>query len=278
MNPEDRKIKDTSKNHHRDQNNLSLQSNFDIYSFFKRDSDFVFLCKKTEKISSALYLLTNLMPDSEPIKWNLRNLSLKLLSYVVSLKNGLGNDKEQYGEKIRSCNLEITSLLEVAMYGNLLSGMNVSIVKRELFALLSHIEKPRPFKKNHTPFIEDTFFNISSEESSPLGDKTQIRTDVSSSRTNFPQSIKDNFSHLSGVGKIPAHLKEFGPIAVKKNQRKSIIIGLIKRKKQIMIKDVAGALGNWSEKTIQRELSALVQEGVLKRVGERRWSKYSLAK
>ena len=44
-----------------------------------------------------------------------------------------------------------------------------------------------------------------------------------------------------------------------------------------MIKDVSPLIGGFSEKTIQRELAAMVQAGILRKVGEKRWSRYSLA-
>jgi hypothetical protein len=44
-----------------------------------------------------------------------------------------------------------------------------------------------------------------------------------------------------------------------------------------MIKDVSPLVTGCSEKTIQRELSAMVRSGILKKVGEKRWSRYSLA-
>ncbi len=74
-----------------------------------------------------------------------------------------------------------------------------------------------------------------------------------------------------------AVLKEFGAVSVKKNSRQSIIIGLLKRKKEVMIKDVSPLISGCSEKTIQRELSDMVLAGVLKRIGEKRWTRYTLA-
>jgi predicted HTH transcriptional regulator len=71
--------------------------------------------------------------------------------------------------------------------------------------------------------------------------------------------------------------KEFGAVSVKKNSRQGIIIAILKRKKDIMIKDVSSLIPGCSEKTIQRELLAMVQAGVLKKIGEKRWSHYVLA-
>ena len=67
-------------------------------------------------------------------------------------------------------------------------------------------------------------------------------------------------------------------MAVKKNSRQSTIINLLKRKKEIMIKDVSPLIDGCSEKTIQRELMSMVHSGTLKKVGEKRWSRYSLAR
>ncbi len=44
----------------------------------------------------------------------------------------------------------------------------------------------------------------------------------------------------------------------------------------VSIKDIAVHVEGCSEKTIQRELNAMVDEGVVRRVGEKRWSKYVL--
>ncbi len=44
------------------------------------------------------------------------------------------------------------------------------------------------------------------------------------------------------------------------------------------IKDIAEVITDVSEKTIQRELNSLIEKGQVIRQGERRWSKYSIAK
>lgn len=60
--------------------------------------------------------------------------------------------------------------------------------------------------------------------------------------------------------------------------RKSSILSFIKQNKEAQIKDILTYIGNCSEKTIQRELNELIKDGVLKKEGDRRWSKYSLLK
>lgn len=59
--------------------------------------------------------------------------------------------------------------------------------------------------------------------------------------------------------------------------RRATILGLVQKKDRITVKDAANLIKDCSEKTIQRELLALVKQGVLKKEGERRWSTYSMA-
>ena len=61
------------------------------------------------------------------------------------------------------------------------------------------------------------------------------------------------------------------------SKRKQAIIKFIKDKKQVMVKDISFFIKDYSEKTIQRDLISLVKAGVLKKEGERRWSRYMIA-
>jgi predicted HTH transcriptional regulator len=62
-----------------------------------------------------------------------------------------------------------------------------------------------------------------------------------------------------------------------KNDRQDTIKSMLKGGIKLTIKDFAKNIKDCSEKTIQRELVEMVAKGVLKKEGERRWSKYFLA-
>ncbi len=61
----------------------------------------------------------------------------------------------------------------------------------------------------------------------------------------------------------------------RQKDRRSKILALFKSKDKLSIRDVVGQVNGCSEKTIQRELLALVRDGLLHKEGERRWSIYS---
>ena len=58
--------------------------------------------------------------------------------------------------------------------------------------------------------------------------------------------------------------------------RKESVIKFLRRRGESVIKDITKALPEIGEKTIQRDLRELVEEGKIKRFGQRRWSRYSL--
>ena len=64
---------------------------------------------------------------------------------------------------------------------------------------------------------------------------------------------------------------------MQKNERQQIILGIVRELGETSIKDISDNIKDCSEKTIQRELNTLIYGGVLKKIGERRWSKYVLA-
>lgn len=194
---------------------------------------------KGQKLASAIYFVTSFFDDKEPLKWRLRNLGLDLATLGIRDKNSISK--------------EIITLLIVAKNTNLISDVNYGIFSTELSKFNESLESP--LNKMFFEELKSAERTLSPVESPlPIKDKT-----VESKREERPV------------------LRSFGVVSVKKNNRQSVIIGLLKRKKEIMIKDLSPLIQDCSEKTIQRELLGMVASGILRKAGEKRWSRYSLA-
>jgi predicted HTH transcriptional regulator len=63
---------------------------------------------------------------------------------------------------------------------------------------------------------------------------------------------------------------------MKKQSRRDQILALFVKGVDVSIKDIASRIKGCSEKTIQRELNGLLYEGLIERIGEKRWSRYIL--
>ncbi len=198
--------------------------------------------QRTQRLVTAIYFITGFFSDQEPIKWKLRSISSDLISS---------------GTRDRIATVrDIVSLFSIAKNAGIVSNTNYEILFNELSKLENEIEK-------------------SFSALMPAMNKSLIEP-------KSTDKIRDNISEPLLEEKTSERierpiLKEFGAVSVKKNKRQSIIIGILKRKKEIMIKDITPLINGCSEKTIQRELGEMVSSGVLRKIGEKRWSRYTLA-
>ncbi len=206
--------------------------------------------KKTEKLISALYLLTSFFSDLEPMKWRLRELGSKLLSVKES----------------RSLVQEIMSLLTVSKNAGLISDMNHEIIHREFGNLLPKTES-----------LGEMLKKIETYEEPQVIKEVPNKPEEKSVTNYLPRPSELHVFKDRPVREVvkSESLKD-GAVALKKNGRQSAILNLLKKKPEIMIKDITPHIEGVSEKTIQRELLSLVKDGILKKEGEKRWSRYSL--
>lgn len=276
MDNKEHKVKDENLVPQDSLNGALTKPNFEVSDFFKKDKNFIVFHKKIEKLVSAVYLVTNFLDDKESLKWKTRDLASRLLESGILSRSQSFYQKDNSGDKIREMVLEITSHLEVAMFANMISPMNFSILKREFYLILELLrDLENKSRQNNSSFPKDFFVENGTVDSEEGGELIS-RTNQNNSLKDMVQTKREDRSFANQTSRKSLPLKEFGSVSVKKNQRKSIIINLLKRKKEVMIKDIVGLIENCSEKTIQRELLSLVEEGVIKKSGERRWTKYSL--
>jgi hypothetical protein len=247
--------------------------------------------KKLEKLASAVYLLTSFFADAEPLKWKLRALSADLVSAGQYLKDNHASENTRAKVEIRDMVEEVLSQLEVAKNATLISPTNHTLIAAEFHNLLNILGLPKGFMSSGDgAILSSNFFapelgtRVERVEEREETRAEYIKDKKTSDLLDFPagrdfRASRQNYSKRQSASETDGEarsLKDFSPVSVKKNSRRSIIINLLKRKKEIMIKDVSPLISGCSEKTIQRELLSMVDAGILKKVGEKRWSRYSL--
>ncbi len=226
---------------------------------FNNGDYLVFSFKKTEKIVSAIYLITSLIKDSEPLKWELRELSTSLLSIMTTLNSSEPVDKNIIFQNYFSTSIQVIEFLKIGNKSSYISDMNYSILNKEIELLLDFLKEQSKVASHTAGYIlSDSFFE----------------TD----HLNIGQNVLSRNIHIQqrpSVVKIEKDTQQL--IKDKKNSRRDNILDLLKKSSDLTIKDFTKVILDCSEKTIQRELLNLVDKGLVKKKGERRWSTYSLA-
>ncbi len=234
-----KKVKDDVTVTKRDENNFRL-----FFSSFFKNEHHTFVVQKTEKLASAVYLVTGFISADDPLKSRLRTCVLDLVSAVTDHEAARNL---HYHEGFGSRCLEIASIVTLAQRAGFISSMNARILCDEYAGLAV-------FVKNH----RDKVFGVRA------GDVVGVDEYPSAA----VEAVKDT-SEDKGHFKKTMHKRHLN--------RKDIILSLLENKQHITINDALQAVEGCSEKTIQRELISMVEAGLLMKEGERRWSTYRRA-
>lgn len=200
------------------------------------------LVQRVEKVVTAMYLVTSLMVDQEPLKWQIRDLSLEALNLShKGMINRLANSIE-----------DLISLVSLSGRSALVSQMNVELLDRGLRGLLDFIKNQEMF--------DDEFLGLNEPKRPILPVKDKKDT------------YKRQDNNVLYKGQTSVRKEGSG----RKHKRRELIIEALKKKSNSSIKDIARLVKGCSEKTIQRELNSLISDGLISKKGERRWSVYLL--
>lgn len=231
-------------------------------NIFEKDIRRVFIYKKAERLAKALHLVAPAFSESVSLMNRIDTIAIGLIDAAVLPP---GSARTALSREL----LALSSVLSVARTGGMLSVMNVEIITREAHILLQEVagyEEPRLFL-DEAPTL------------SSIAKSAQKKEVLQSSHAPTPKQV---VQHLSKERTTPApakrHIKDTqnAPTGAVKDRREAVM-SVIRSKGSVSIKDISTMIRGVSEKTIQRELSALIESGSVLKQGERRWSVYSIA-
>lgn len=117
------------------------------------------IAKKSERLVSALYLVTDLMSDNEPIKHGLRKNAVALLSSMNALSQLDVKDRViEFKMSLRAVT-EIISLLHVSVTTGIVSEMNGQLLMDGFRTLQLVLEKKQPIFTKEMLHVEDADFD-----------------------------------------------------------------------------------------------------------------------
>lgn len=258
---------------------------------------------KTKNIVSATILIMSVNEDirnTNMVRERTIETALDLLDTAQKIRTLTPVYKSQFLIEAKN---QIDTLLDYLHIGysvGAVSRMNVDILAKELHTLFDVINSATNITvmQNDGAHIEipDSFFNdllTEPQENKTVENKpTENKAINAQSTTN---SIKDNQkghnianmsdrkitptkTHLPNIQKPKTYISNTD----KRQNRKELILNFITERRidgqtdGVMIKDILTKIKDISEKTLQRELSALVAKGVLKKIGDKRWSRYMI--
>lgn len=228
------------------------------------NTDFNQIYKHSQRIAAAIFAVSSVIDNNEELKTKLKSVSIEVVSMSINLKDKDSLDIKKVLNEIEKKTLLLMSLLDIASLSGLISKMNGEVLNEEFKGFISGLQK---FENNFDHERKNSVENILKNEIVDTG------IGVQGNILN-----RNNPVHSQNVllqGNIKNQLKSQSE-TTRKGSRKAAILDFIKDNSNSSIKDIAPNIVGCSEKTIQRELIDLINEGKIKKVGERRWSRYSL--
>jgi len=252
----------------------------DVKSFSDRHV-YEFANKKTEKLVTALYMVTDCMDTDDALKSKLRELGVTLLSDMYKISTLSPMDKHVRISSSLAHVDEILSFVEIAYTIGFISEMNASILKKEFLILESELENHQKKDKHFTFTLDEEMFSLPVEEENNnlLKERIDSQNSIKDNPSNSIKRTSSNIMSFTNPKTVSLHLGHSSNSnghtfsSSEKKDRTDKILALAKDK-EVSIKDISNSFTNCSEKTIQRELNALVLKGQIKKTGSKRWSRY----
>ncbi len=222
----------------------------DIFSnVFQRDIRRVYIYRKSERIAKSALLVLPAFKDNKALKASVERVSVELIEAST-------RPLAELRERLLPALLSYSSALEIAKTGKILSEMNANLIQREVNAFLHEVSG-----------LEDSRILLPDDVSFSTLSKYVSKTDAVS--VKIPIRHKDSNRQNIDNG-------HNGGMNGKRNGRRDVVLNILKDNGPSFIKDISTHIRDVSEKTIQRELQALVSLNLVKKRGERRWTVYEL--
>ncbi|MBI3631191.1 MAG: hypothetical protein HY221_02540 [Candidatus Sungbacteria bacterium] len=200
-------------------------------------------------LTKALYRVSERFPEREPLRRRIREYADEILAGVVEW-----NLDAQAGELAGKIDT-LRDYLLIAAHMQWVSSINIEVLARGYTMLCDDIQKERLWEPKRRR----------QETEAILGD-----LDIPEKNESTPVK-KEDFSHEFDNAKITIEIPRYEP-----NERQRTILQHLTLAKQAKVSDFFSLLGPISSKTIQRDLTELVNKNVLRKEGQKRWTVYSL--
>lgn len=260
------------------------------------------MCEHAQKITEALYRITDVFPDREPLKWYLRKEGLLIFRIFLKIEDSTIYERIKYIDKTERIIPHMISALELSSLGTFISRTNFEVLSREYNILLDFIKDkrdelvPDPIKQLSVRPIADRIKD--DNEKNNVGKESEYslpgalyeeknKKDIflegkekNNTRQHFYSSVNkidQNFDKSEGIEQEPATSEEKNHFSSGFLDRRGKILSIIRERGEVSVSDVALRFGGISEKTIQRDLVSLTDSGMIRKYGDKRWRRYVLS-
>lgn len=211
------------------------------------------LYRRAERIVAALFLATNHIAPEEALRVAIRSAGVQMLQDALALRHEIRAAQSQHASAFRASARYLVSLLRMLSISGFLSVQNANILIEALDELGNYLRAAQQSTgSENVSFSKQDFLDATVSSIKDIKDISKIKD---------KSGLKDS---LGSSGKKTLDV------------RQQNILEVLRGGRELGIAEIASNLPEYSSKTIQRDLVELIAGGRVRRIGLKRWSKYSL--
>lgn len=212
------------------------------------------LFRRAERIAAGIFLATNHLDQEDRLRISVRDAALELLHETAELRDEIRNQQSARVVDFKATARYIVSLLRLLAVSGSLSMQNASVLVEAL---------------------DELGVFLSSAQVSPLADTVSLRREDlldASTKAPFVKDMKKDTPIVKDRPNMSDNRNSKGS-----DVRKQNVLDVLRSGGAMGIADISAHLPEYSTKMIQRDLAELIAAGMVSRVGDKRWSRYSIA-
>ncbi len=220
--------------------------------------------RRAERLVAGIFLLTNHIDAREKLRQEVRSNAVGLLDLILALRNDMRSPASvPFGEFQARVRLLISQIRMLVFAGSV-SSQNAEVVSGALDELGNFIHlSQRTNLSESVRLSREDFLNVRELSKGHIKDIKDTRA------VKDKDTVKDTQKALEPAVSVGTSIM---------TSRASSILEILRAGGEMSIRDIATNLPEYGGKTLQRELGALIEKGLVRRNGRKRWSRYSIAK
>ncbi len=238
------------------------------------------IADRLNRVISAIYWFTGHLDSHEPLRWNIRSHAITMQEASLSYMNTSPVTDRDNLKVIKDKANRLVSLIRLLVITNFLDLEQEKLIRDEIMSLINDLEKSTRVETQLGTYDLEKIMR-------ELPSYTHLVEPSDNSRNELTGRLKGadankglgvGFSTFNSRNEMDRRGLGGDSHSSAGDERQAKIASFIGKNGPSNVRDVAGVIKGCSDKTLQRILVQMVELGVLKREGERRWSRYSMAK
>lgn len=213
------------------------------------------------RINEALYRVTDLLPDQEPVKWMTRKKAMEALTLFTEDSPALFlASRMKKREEFTAAIHQLLDLLEFASHNTFISQINFDVLSREYRSFLQEAAA------SHQAAVPSVEIDLT-------GNSQEFIRGLSKQPKAILPKKKEDIVLSASPDRGESKEEELST----EERRKRIFSYIIQKEKGITMQELLEIFkGSVNQRTIQRDITALIERGRVKTSGARRWRMYNV--